>query len=236
MVQSHFTAPSNELCTILKTLMIEDKLKETTLLFFELEYLKSDLISISNKDSNYFKIIVENSPSFSRIYRNSFKLFVIELAKILDSKEHFSLLKLVDYIISNRKKLIWKNNEIEMARLNFIREEIKKIEDLHLEDIKNLRDKFYAHTDKNRHKVELLFSLKIGFEILEKLRHFYEEIVLKLNNQHIAFSVLSSLTNEMVLLQRYKLIQNFILTNIKERSGSIGELQNVRDIMLGKAK
>ncbi|MBF6640959.1 hypothetical protein IVB69_05665 [Flavobacterium sp. J49] len=215
--------------------MIEDKLKETTLLFFELEYLKSDLISISNKDSNYFKIIVENSPSFIRIYRNSFKLFVIELAKIVDSKEDFSLLKLVDYIISNRKNLIWKNSEMKMSRLNFIREEIKKIEDLHLENIKNLRDKFYAHTDKDRHKIELIFSLQIGFEILGTLRQFYEEIVLKINNQHIAFSVFSSLTNEMVLLQRYKLIQKFITTNLKEK-GNIGELQKVRDIMLGKVE
>lgn len=215
--------------------MIENKLKETTLLFFELEYLKSDLISISNKDSKYFKTIVENSPSFSRIYRNSYKLFVIELAKVVDSKEHFSLLKLVNYIISNRQDLIWKNSEIEMSRLNFIREEIKKIEDLHLDNIKHLRDKFFAHTDKDRHNVELIFSLQIGFEILEKLRQFYEEIVLKLNNQHIAFSVFSSLTNEMVLLQRYKLIQNFIMTNLKEK-GNIGELQNVHDIMLGKTK
>ena len=66
--------------------MIEEKLKETTLIFFELEYLKSDLVSINNKDSIYFNTIVENSNSFYRIYQNSFKLFVIELAKIVDSK------------------------------------------------------------------------------------------------------------------------------------------------------
>ena len=214
--------------------MIEDKLKETMMLFFELEYLKSDLTSISNKDSNYFKVTVENSPSFYRIYRQCFKLFVIELAKVVDSKEHFSLLRLVDYIISNRKNIIWKNREIETSRLISIREEIKQIEDKYLDDIKNLRDKFYAHTDKDRHKVELIFSQQIGFEILEKLRKYFEEIALKLNNQHIAFSsAKSSLINEMVLLNRYKLIQNFIMTKIKE-NGNIGELQHVRDIMLGK--
>lgn len=214
--------------------MIENKLKETMMLFFELEYLRSDLTSISNQNSKYFYDIVENSPSFYRIYRQSFKLFVIELAKVVDSKEHFSLLRLVDYIISNRKYIIWKNNEIEMSRLKFIREEIKKIEDTYLNDIKNLRDKFYAHTDKDRHKVELIFSQRIGFEILEKLRTYFEEISLKLNNQHMAFSsVKSSLTNEMVLLHRYKLIQKFIMKNMREK-GNIGELQYVRDIMLGK--
>lgn len=214
--------------------MIENKLKETMMLFFELEYLKSDLTSISNQDSKYFCDIVENSPSFYRIYRQSFKLFVIELAKVVDSKEHFSLLRLVDYIISNRKNIIWKNSEIEMSRLKFIRDEIKKIEDIYLNDIKNLRDKFYAHTDKDRHKVELIFSQRTGFEILEKLRTYFEEISLKLNNQHMAFSsVKSSLTNEMVLLHRYKLIQKFIMKNLKEK-GNIGELQYVRDIMWGK--
>ena len=214
--------------------MIENKLKETMMLFFELEYLRSDLTSISNQDSKYFYDIVENSPSFYRIYRQSFKLFVIELAKVVDSKEHFSLLRLVDYIISNRKYIIWKNNEIEMSRLKFIRDEIKKIEDTYLNDIKNLRDKFYAHTDKDRHKVELIFSQRTGFEILEKLKTYFEEISLKLINQHMAFSsVKSSLTNEMVLLHRYKLIQKFIMKNLKEK-GNIGELQYVRDIMLGK--
>ncbi len=72
--------------TLLNQQMIEEKLKETTLIFFELEYLKSDLVSINNKDSIYFNTIVENSNSFYRIYQNSFKLFVIELAKIVDSK------------------------------------------------------------------------------------------------------------------------------------------------------
>lgn len=214
--------------------MIEYKLKETMMLFFELEYLKSDLTSISNTDSKYFKVVVENSHSFYRIYRQCFKLFVIELAKVVDSKEDFSLLRLVDYIISNRKKIIWKNSEIELSRLNFIRKEIMKIEEKHLNDIKNLRDKFYAHTDKDRHKVELIFTQQIGFDILEKLRTYFEEIALKLNNQNIAFSLTkSSITNEMILLHRYKLIQKFIMTNIKER-GNIGELQLIRDIMLGK--
>jgi hypothetical protein len=213
--------------------MLQKKLEETTLIIFELEYLKSDLISISNKDSKYFKTIVENSPSFYRIYRNSFKLFVIELAKIVDTKEDFSIMKLVDYLISNRKNVVWKNREIEISRLKFIKSEIENIEHLHLENIKNLRDKFYAHTDKNRHNIELTFTLKNGWEILEKLRFYFEEIVLELNNQKIIFTVFSSLTHEMVLLQRYKLIQNLITTNLKDNS-NLGELQKVRDLMSGK--
>ncbi|PJJ09747.1 hypothetical protein CLU83_3118 [Flavobacterium sp. 1] len=213
--------------------MIEAKLKETTLIIFELEYLKSDLISIMNPDSVYFKTIIENSPSFYRIYRNSYKLFVIELAKILDSKEDFSIISSVNFLITNRKKIVWKNSEIQLERLNFIRDEIKSIENLHLKSIKILRDKFYAHTDKNRHEIELSFNLQLGWEILKQLRAFFEEIVLKVNNQHIMFSVLSNLTNEMVLLQRYKLIQNMIQLKLKEQP-NIGELQKVRDIMQGK--
>jgi hypothetical protein len=37
----------------------------------------------------------------------------------------------------------------------------------------------------------------------------------------------------MVLLQRYKLIQNLITTNLKDNS-NLGELQKVRDLMSGK--
>jgi hypothetical protein len=213
--------------------MLEKRLQETTLIIFELEYLKSDLNSISNKDSKYFKTIIENSPSFYRIYQNSFKLFVIELAKIVDSKEDFSIMKLVDYLISNRKKVVWKNSEIDISRLNSIKRGIKEIENLHLENIKHLRDKFYAHTDKNRHNITLNFTLKIGWEILEKLKIYFEEIVLKLNNQKIIFPVISSLTNEMVLLQRYQSIQNLVMTTLKNNA-NLGELQKVRDLMLGK--
>jgi hypothetical protein len=57
--------------------------------------------------------------------------------------------------------------------------------------------------------------------------------VLELNNQKIIFTVFSSLTHEMVLLQRYKLIQNLITTNLKDNS-NLGELQKVRDLMSGK--
>ena len=212
--------------------MLEKKLKETTLIFFELKYLKSDLISISNEDSNYFKSIIENSPSFYRIYQNSFKLFIIELAKIFDPREDFSLMKLVDYLISNRKTITWKNSEIEISRLKTIKYEIENLENSYLQNIKNLRDKFYAHTDKNRSSIELTFTLEIGWKVLEQLRLYFEEIIAKVNNQRIIFTVYSSLTNEMVLLQRYKLIENLIITKLKD-DANIGELQTVHDLILG---
>ncbi len=120
--------------------------------------------------------------------------------------------------------------------MTFIKNELRKIEELHLKKIKNLRDKFYTHTDKDRHKLELTFSLKIGWEILEQLREFFEEILHKLNNQKVIFSTIqSNITNEIVLLNRYKLIQNMILEKLKENN-DIGELQIVRNIMLGKTK
>jgi hypothetical protein len=215
--------------------MIEEKLKGTTLIIFELEYLKADLISVMNKESAYFKNVVEKSSSFYRIYRNSYKLFVIELAKIIDSKEHFSLLSLVNYIITHRKTIVWKREEIQIERLESIKEEIIKIQNLHLKDIKDLRDKFYAHTDKNRHEIEITFTLNQGWEILKEIRKLFEEIALKLNNQTIMFSVSSNLINEMVLLQRYKMIEKLIISKLKEHP-NIGELQPIRDIIQGKKK
>jgi len=211
--------------------MIEEKLKEITLIIAELEYLKADLISIMNNESSYFKNVVENSSSFYRIYRNSYKLFVIELSKIIDSKEHFSLLSLVNYMILHRKTIVWKGEEIQIERLESNKEEIIKIQDLHLKDIKDLRDKFYAHTDKNRHEIEITFTLNQGWEILKELRNLFEEIVFKLNNQRITLSVSSNLINEMVLLQRYKMIESVI-----KGHPNIGELQPIRDIMQGKRK
>lgn len=209
-------------------LMIKDKIKEITLIIFELEYLKSDLISITNKESYYFDSMIKNSPSFYRIYQNSFKLFVLELYKLLNTKEDFSLITLVNFLITNNVE--WKREAISTERLKTIGSKIEEIQHLHLTNIKNLRDKFYAHTDKNRASIKIDFTLNQSFEIFLQLRDYFEEIVLQLNNQKIMFDVLPNIINEITLLQRYKSIEKIIIEELQKGS-TIVEIKKIQEII-----
>lgn len=213
---------------------LQKKVKETLNIILELEYLKADLYSISNSDSSYYKKVTESSESFMRIYRNSYKLFVIELAKLLDSKEHFCVLSLIDYLITHDNEIEWKR-DFEKLKLLKYREEIIELEKENLKYIKTLRDKFYAHTDKNRKSfLPVLYSLQEGCKILSRLREIFEDVVLHLNNQKIMFdSIMPSLTNEMILLYRYHQIRDLIFEKLKE-SPDLGDLQQIRDVLIGK--
>ncbi len=213
---------------------LQKKVKEILNIILEIEYLKADLLSISNSDTSYYKSVITSSESFTRIYRNSYKLFVIELAKLLDSKEHFCLLSLVNYLLTNEKEIEWKR-DFEKSKLIVYRDEILKLEKENLKSIKTLRDKFYAHTDKNRRDhLPVPYSFQKGCEILKQLREIFEDIIFHLNNQKIMFDhILSTLTGEMVILYRYKQIRELIFEKLKE-SPNLGELQQIRDITIGK--
>ncbi len=115
-----------------------------------LEYLKNDIIYISNRKEDYFKEIVYGSSFFGRSYKNSIKLFVLELYKILENKEHYNLQSFLNSIIYNN----W-YTEPDMNIIIQFRNRvsaISKSEDY--KKVKNLRNKYYAHSDSNRNDFE----------------------------------------------------------------------------------
>ncbi|WP_117884633.1 AbiU2 domain-containing protein [Aureibaculum luteum] len=130
----------------METQTLENKLTEIRDTLIELERLKTDIRFISNKETEYFNKIVEKSAFFYRIYRNSIKLFVIDICKLMNPNEDFSLLKTLNFIQSNRKRIEWKR-ELKSDRINELIFKIEILNSEHLESFKNLRDKHYAHND-----------------------------------------------------------------------------------------
>jgi hypothetical protein len=218
--------------THMETEILENKLNEIRDTLIELERLKTDIRFISNKETEYFSEIVEKSAFFYRIYRNSIKLFVIDICKLLNPNEDFSLLKTLNYIQSNRKRIEWKR-ELKADRINELILEIENLNSEHLESFKNLRDKHYAHNDKKKFDLEYNVTLKKCWETLLIVQEIFIELSLSLLNEQYIFSILTKEPYEIISLLKYKRINEMVLTELK-KGADIGNLQKVRDITLGK--
>jgi len=216
----------------METQNFKNKLSEIRDTLIGLERLKTDIKFISNKETEYFSQIVEKSDFFYRIYRNSIKLFVIDICKLLNPNEDFSLIKTLNYILSNRKRIDWKR----VLTASRIAELILKIEILnseHLESFKNLRDRHYAHNDKNKFDHDYNVTLKKCWESLLVVQEIFIELNLSLLNEQYIFSILTIEPYEIVTLLKYKQINEMLITELR-KGPDLGELQKVRDITLGK--
>ena len=216
----------------METKNLENRLNEIRDTLIELERLKTDIKFISNQEAEYFSEVVEHSAFLYRTYRNSIKLFIIDICKLLNPNEDFSLSKTLNYILSNRNRIEWKR-ELTPKR---IKELIGKIDNLNLEQLenfKNLRDKHYAHNDKKKFDLEYNVTLRKCWQTISIVQEVFIELRLCLLNEQYIFSILSKEPFEIVYLLKYKRINKLLLTELKN-SPDIGKLQMVRNITLGK--
>ena len=216
----------------METKNLENKLNEIRDTLIELERLKTDIRFISNKEAEYFSEIIEKSAFFYRTYRNSIKLFVIDICKLLNPNEDYSLIKTLNYILSNRKRIEWKR-ELTADRINGLILKIEILNSEHLENFKNLRDKHYAHNDKNKFDLEYNVTLIKCWKTLSIVQEIFIELNLCLLNEQYIFSILTKEPYEIVSLLKYKRINEMLLTELK-KGPDLGKLQMVRDITLGK--
>lgn len=216
----------------METQILENKLNETRVTLIELERLKTDIKFISNKETEYFSEIVEESAFFYRIYRNSIKLFMIDICKLLNPDEDFSLLRTLNYIQSNKKRIEWKR-ELKADRINELILKIEILNSKHFESFKNLRDKYYAHNDKKKFDIKYNVTLKKCWETLLINQEIFTELSLCLLNEQYIFSILTKEPNEIISLLKYKRI-NKLLQSELINGRDLGKLQLVRNITIGK--
>lgn len=216
----------------METKTLENKLIEIRDVLYELESLKTDIKFISNKEKDYFKDVVEKSNFFYRVYRNSIKLFVIDICKVLNHNEDFSLIKTIDYAMSNWKRISW-DRETKIEKLKTLKERIEKLNLEQLKNFKDLRDKHYAHNDKKKHEFESKVTLVNCWQCLKIIQEIFGELYLALLNKQIFFEVSVKEPQEIVSISRYQQIKKYVLSELRE-SPDIGKLQVVRNITLGK--
>lgn len=192
-----------------ETKILEDKLDTTFNILLELEFLKNNINNISNKESKYFKNVSRNSQFFHTSYKAFLKLFVIEIYKLIDPKSDYNIQKTINFCKSNINKIEWHHTpkldlfDILENKLDFDISDVEKI--------KNLRDKFYAHSDKNRKQFPYDVEKFKLWEVLENLQLIFRLICQEYNNLCWLFDIQYKGLPELRMISNYKEINKLLL-------------------------
>ena len=192
---------------------LKNRLNEIFLLLGELELLRSDIKHLSNEKEDYFKGAVEKSRFLHRTYKNCIKLLIIDANKILSPKEHFGLFKTINFCLTNRNEIEW----TEVPSLDNLKDLQIKIDGLieqHLEKIKNYRDKYYVHLDKNKDKFQYDLKLIDVYQTIDETQAVFGSLNSYLNGSGSYFSVWDQPPQELKNLYKYNLIRKEITDKI----------------------
>ena len=99
--------------------------------------------------------------------------------------------------------------------------------------IKNLRDKYYAHSDLDRNKFVTNVPFIKLWSILDEIQKMFCYLNLHLNKEQFIFSLVEKEISEIKLLQKQKKISKYVYSKLR-KSPNIGNLQEIRNIMLNK--
>jgi len=192
-----------------ETKILKDKLDTTFNILLELEFLKNNINNISNKESKYFENACKNSQFFYTSYKAFVKLFVIEIYKLLDTKSDYNIQKTINFCKTNISNIEWYSSpkldlfESLEKKLNFDIKDVQKI--------KNLRDKFYAHSDKNRTQFPYDIQKNKLWDILDILQLAFRLICQEYNNMCWLFDIQYKGLPELKMVSNYKEIKKLIL-------------------------
>ena len=162
-------------------LQIENKIDKIIIIINEAKFLMNDSYKMLMTDTSAKHVIINRNKFLTRVKESFWKLAVIELAKIYDSKnDKFRLEHFLNTLIENHKKgeykLLISKKELN-SLLSFLQKEdvLEKVEKL-----KEVRDKHYAHTDEN---AKSLHEIKFYFTDFVFLLRTAELIIESINNK-----------------------------------------------------
>lgn len=197
---------------------------ETKLIYLQ-QYLNY-INYISDKTSKYFKSVVESSNFLNISYINARKLLIIDLNKLLNHKENNNLVSFLNSLLKNYSNLNW-SQPIELRELRYLKKELQDIikSDLYA-NIKNFRDKFYAHDDPDKLKFSATISMDDIENLVKKLHHIYNKINYRLSNETIKFDYKENY-GELQNLKKFDNLRKYIYVQRENQM----ELIPVSDLM-----
>lgn len=129
---------------------LRKELDETTRLFLSAKYYELDFRYIHSVKFTRPVVYSTFYLFIERIFHAVTVALILDLSKLFDKREKFSLGKLRNKILDNYKNSelssFLSNSEVETLFDSIEKEEIYNL----LEKLKNTRDKYYAHLDRKR--------------------------------------------------------------------------------------
>ncbi len=194
------------------------ELKEIERIFLSAKYYELDfkyVNSIRYKEPLVYKtffLFVE------RIFHSISVALILDLCKLFDGREKFSLIKLRNKMVDNYEKSeliksLPKNDFLEL----FSKLDNKDVENL-LIKIKTIRDEYYAHLDRTRtdfEKIKIFGKetaklISVAEEILKgiELRYFETDIDFNLTIGELGHSIFERLSQWEKYREKYGLLKN----------------------------
>ena len=188
--------------------LINDYLDSIEEKLFELELTKKVIDYIGRTDANYFKPVVEKSRFLYSCWKNAIKVFVIDLCKIVEQREYRNIGSLLDALSIHQKELVWKY-PFAQHKLDSMKQALEEIRSSssYLK-IKTLRDKYYAHSDKDKLKYETKWSKSEIWEMVDSLQEMYNQINLSLRETKIMFGRTQQYS-ELQMIYKYSKISQY---------------------------
>lgn len=149
-----------------------------------------DIEFLSNSNhSRDIADVIEGDRFFVRAGNYMWTILVLELNKIFDKREAYALSKTLNIAVNNFSKVRWDKKE-DFGRLNELRNEIEeeKVQTV-IGNLNHIRDKQFAHLDRNRFDKEILITLTDARNLLDLAQKTLSEIHWRLNGAGLSLDV-----------------------------------------------
>lgn len=207
---------------------LRKKLLEIRDTLLELEFLKKDILMLVDDNEEYFENMVKKSRFLYRLYLNYTKLFVIDLHKLIDKDENYNIHNLINYCKSNIRRIDW-SYPISLTELNHCESKLIDISS-HFPAIIDLRNKVYAHNDKNKSKLKFDITLNEFWVVLKELQEIFSKINLCFDNHQWIFHIQYQRPQEIKFAYKYKKLKQLYLEHAAEQTNI--DITKFRKIML----
>src|SRR5690606_19651594 len=175
---------------------IKKDLEEIIKILVEMEHLKNSIKELTNEKEEYFDLVVKKSHFYHKVYVNYVKVFVIDVYKLMAEREAYNFKNLLKKCIDNTDESSPDKNLTNIKFRNLLKD-FESIYDKYFQMIKEHRNKYYAHTDRNKEKYEFGYPTEELFEILCVFQKIYSALNEYYNNKPL-FVVLDNKPNEII--------------------------------------
>jgi len=133
--------------------------------------------------------VISGDRFFIRAGNYMWTVLILELNKLFDKKEDYALSKTLNIAINNFSKVQWDKNE-SLDGLTKLKNEIedRKIQDI-IGNLNHIRDKQYAHLDRDRFDKEVLINLSEVRRLLDLSQKTLSEIHWRLHGAGLSLDV-----------------------------------------------